>query len=207
MKVVHPGPAREVGVATPTKPERSTRVNVHQHARMTVHGPAFRVCRVREEARDPDAPGERCNLVPARRSTDEALSRRIVHIVVTCPRRMSSRKTLTVAELAYGFGMKTPSPRKRSTPTRATPEVTTIETRSTCFGAILRGEFNSVADPRFWKPKAHVDLGGQTTSGRPQRLGLGPVFPAAACWCTRTSHWFARDKASLSGSSARGASA
>lgn len=27
----------------------------------------------------------------------------------------------------------------------------------------------------------HVDLGGQTTSGTPQRLSFGPPFPAAAC--------------------------
>ena len=31
----------------------------------------------------------------------------------------------------------------------------------------------------------HVDLGGQSTSGTPQRLILGPPFPLAACWCAR----------------------
>lgn len=28
----------------------------------------------------------------------------------------------------------------------------------------------------------HVDLGGQSTSGAPQRLIPGPPFPLAACW-------------------------
>jgi len=28
----------------------------------------------------------------------------------------------------------------------------------------------------------HMDLGGQPTSGTPQRLILGPPFPVAACW-------------------------
>lgn len=31
-----------------------------------------------------------------------------------------------------------------------------------------------------------MDLGGQSTSGAPQSLVLGPPFPVAACWCART---------------------
>ena len=30
--------------------------------------------------------------------------------------------------------------------------------------------------------RQHVDLGGQSASGTPQRLILGPPFPLAACW-------------------------
>nr|WP_245454324.1 hypothetical protein [Aquabacter cavernae] len=32
----------------------------------------------------------------------------------------------------------------------------------------------------------HVNLGGQPTSGTPQRLIRGPPFPVAACWWART---------------------
>ena len=49
MKVVHPGLRCEAGVAKPTNPDRSTRMNVHQHARMTVHGRALLVSRIRQE--------------------------------------------------------------------------------------------------------------------------------------------------------------
>ncbi len=49
MKVVHPGVRCEAGVAKPTNPDRSTRMNVHQHIRMTVHGRALLVKRIEEE--------------------------------------------------------------------------------------------------------------------------------------------------------------
>jgi hypothetical protein len=32
----------------------------------------------------------------------------------------------------------------------------------------------------------HMDLGGQSSSGTPQRLIFGPPFPVAACWWART---------------------
>jgi transposase InsO family protein len=46
MKVVHPGLEREAGVATPTNPDRSARMNIHQHARLTPQGRALMVGRI-----------------------------------------------------------------------------------------------------------------------------------------------------------------
>ncbi|PXW52260.1 transposase IS481 family protein, partial [Chelatococcus asaccharovorans] len=46
MKVVHPGPGCEAGVAKPTNPDRSARMNMHENARMTVHGRVLLVNRI-----------------------------------------------------------------------------------------------------------------------------------------------------------------
>ena len=48
----------------------------------------------------------------------------------------------------------------------------------------------------------HVDLGGQSASGAPQRLIFGPPFPLAACWWARTMvlsiirYWLSRSAVS-----------
>jgi transposase InsO family protein len=49
MKVVHPGRGCEAGVASPTNPEPEPRMNVHKHARMTMHGRALLVSRILDE--------------------------------------------------------------------------------------------------------------------------------------------------------------
>jgi transposase InsO family protein len=49
MKVVHPKQGCEVGVVKPTNPEPELRMNVHENARMTVHGRLLLVLRVREQ--------------------------------------------------------------------------------------------------------------------------------------------------------------
>ena len=49
MKVVHPGQGCEAGVANLTNPEPEPRMNIHKNARMTVHGRALLVSRIREE--------------------------------------------------------------------------------------------------------------------------------------------------------------
>jgi transposase InsO family protein len=49
MEVVHPKQGCEVGVAKPTNPEPELRMNVHENARMTVHGRLLLVLRVREQ--------------------------------------------------------------------------------------------------------------------------------------------------------------
>lgn len=48
MKVVHPGPGCEAGVAKPTNPDLSARMDMHENARMTFHGRVPLVKRVRE---------------------------------------------------------------------------------------------------------------------------------------------------------------
>jgi len=46
----------------------------------------------------------------------------------------------------------------------------------------------------------HMDLGGQSASGTPQRLIFGPPFPVAACWWARTRvvsrmrYWLSRSR-------------
>lgn len=48
----------------------------------------------------------------------------------------------------------------------------------------------------------HMDFGGQSTSGTPQRLIFGPPFPFAACWWARTivlsiiKYWLSRSAVS-----------